>query len=76
MRNLPTGEYPRAHRFQHHAHGKRICVSTELIDSKSDETVRSHSERSYGEGRSVEALNVIAADVRRDFRGLLNSTVN
>jgi DNA-binding winged helix-turn-helix (wHTH) protein/tetratricopeptide (TPR) repeat protein len=47
--------------------GEEYALSAELIDPQSGETVRSYTERSYGEGHILDALDVIAADIRRDL---------
>jgi eukaryotic-like serine/threonine-protein kinase len=47
--------------------GDEYALSAELIDPQSGDTVRSYSERSYGEGHILDALDVIAADIRRDL---------
>jgi len=47
--------------------GEEYALSAELIDPQSGETVRSYSERSYGEGHILDALDVIAGDIRRDL---------
>jgi eukaryotic-like serine/threonine-protein kinase len=47
--------------------GEEYALSAELIDPESGDTVRSYSERSYGEGHILDALDVIAADIRRDL---------
>jgi DNA-binding winged helix-turn-helix (wHTH) protein/tetratricopeptide (TPR) repeat protein len=47
--------------------GEEYALSAELIDPQSGDTVRSYSERSYGEGHILDALDVIAADIRRDL---------
>ena len=47
--------------------GEEYALSAELIDPQSGDTVRSYSERSYGEGHILDALDVIAGDVRRDL---------
>ncbi len=41
--------------------GEEYALSAELIDPQSGDTVRSYSERSYGEGHILDALDVIAA---------------
>jgi hypothetical protein len=56
--------------------GNEYALSTELIDSKSDETVRFYSGRFHGQGHSVDALGLIAVDARRDFGESLNNTAN
>lgn len=47
--------------------GEEYALSAELIDPQSGETVRSYSQRSYGEGHILDALDVIAVDIRRDL---------
>jgi len=47
--------------------GEEYALSAELIDPQTGETVRSYSERSYGEGHILDALDVIASDIRRDL---------
>ncbi|MGC2163924.1 MAG: tetratricopeptide repeat protein [Silvibacterium sp.] len=47
--------------------GEEYAISAELIDPQSGDTVRSYSERSYGESHILDALDVIAADIRRDL---------
>ncbi len=47
--------------------GEEYALSAELIDPQSGDTVRSYSERSYGEGHILDALDVITADIRRDL---------
>jgi eukaryotic-like serine/threonine-protein kinase len=47
--------------------GEEYALSAELIDPQSGETVRSYAQRSYGEGHILDALDVIAADIRRDL---------
>lgn len=47
--------------------GEEYALSAELIDPQSGETVRSYTQRSYGEGHILDALDVIAADIRRDL---------
>ena len=47
--------------------GEEYALSAELVDPQSGDTVRSYSERSYGEGHILDALDVIAGDVRRDL---------
>jgi DNA-binding winged helix-turn-helix (wHTH) protein/tetratricopeptide (TPR) repeat protein len=47
--------------------GEEYALSAELIDPQSGETVRSYSQRAYGEGHILDALDVIAADIRRDL---------
>jgi hypothetical protein len=45
--------------------GVEYALLEELIDPQSGDTVRSHSEQSYGEGHILGALDLIAADIRR-----------
>jgi DNA-binding winged helix-turn-helix (wHTH) protein/tetratricopeptide (TPR) repeat protein len=47
--------------------GEEYALSAELIDPQSGEAVRSYTQRSYGESHILDALDVIAADVRRDL---------
>jgi DNA-binding winged helix-turn-helix (wHTH) protein/tetratricopeptide (TPR) repeat protein len=47
--------------------GEEYALSAELIDPQSGDTVRSYTERSYGDGHILDALDVIAADIRRDL---------
>jgi DNA-binding winged helix-turn-helix (wHTH) protein/tetratricopeptide (TPR) repeat protein len=47
--------------------GEEYALSAELIDPQSGDTVRSYYERSYGEGHIIDALDVIAGDIRRDL---------
>jgi eukaryotic-like serine/threonine-protein kinase len=47
--------------------GDEYALSAELVDPQSGDTLRSYSERSYGEGHILDALDVIAADLRRDL---------
>lgn len=47
--------------------GEEYALSAELVDPQSGDTVRSYSERSYGEGHILDALDVIAADIRHDL---------
>lgn len=47
--------------------GEEYALSSELIDPQTGDTVRSYSERSYGEGHILDALGVIASDVRYDL---------
>ena len=47
--------------------GDEYALSAELIDPQTGETVRSYSERSFGEGHILDALDVIASDIRRDL---------
>jgi DNA-binding winged helix-turn-helix (wHTH) protein/tetratricopeptide (TPR) repeat protein len=47
--------------------GEEYALSAELIDPQTGDTVRSYSERSYGEGHILDALDVIASDVRYDL---------
>jgi DNA-binding winged helix-turn-helix (wHTH) protein/tetratricopeptide (TPR) repeat protein len=59
IRGLVTGSITRT--------GQEYALSAELIDPQTGETVRSYMERSYGEDHVLDALDVIAADVRRDL---------
>ncbi|MGB7730938.1 MAG: tetratricopeptide repeat protein [Candidatus Acidiferrum sp.] len=47
--------------------GNEYALSAELIDPQTGATVRSYMERSYGEDHILDALEVIASDVRRDL---------
>jgi eukaryotic-like serine/threonine-protein kinase len=47
--------------------GEEYALSAELVDPQSGDTVRSYSERSYGESHILDALDVIAADIRQDL---------
>ena len=47
--------------------GTEYAISAELVDPLTGNTVRSYSERADGEGHILDALDVIAADVRRDL---------
>jgi eukaryotic-like serine/threonine-protein kinase len=47
--------------------GNEYELTAELIDPQTGEAVRSYSERSYGEEHVLDALDVIAADIRRDL---------
>jgi tetratricopeptide (TPR) repeat protein len=47
--------------------GEEYALSAELMDPQTGETVRSYTQRSYGEGHILDALDVIAADMRRDL---------
>jgi len=47
--------------------GTEYAISAELVDPQTGDTVRSYSERADGEGHILDALDVIAADVRRDL---------
>jgi DNA-binding winged helix-turn-helix (wHTH) protein/tetratricopeptide (TPR) repeat protein len=47
--------------------GEEYGIYAELIDPQSGDTVRSDTERAYGEGHILDALDVIASDVRRDL---------
>ncbi len=47
--------------------GQEFALSAQLIDPQSGATVRSYMERSYGEDHILDALDVIAADIRRDL---------
>lgn len=59
IRGLVTGSITRT--------GQEYALSAELIDPQTGATVRSYMERSYGEEHILDALDVIAADVRRDL---------
>jgi DNA-binding winged helix-turn-helix (wHTH) protein/tetratricopeptide (TPR) repeat protein len=59
IRGLITGSITRT--------GQEYALSAELIDPQTGATVRSYMERSYGEDHILDALDVIAADVRRDL---------
>ena len=47
--------------------GQEFAISAQLIDPQTGVTVRSYTERSYGEDHVLDALDVIAADIRRDL---------
>ena len=47
--------------------GQEFAISAQLIDPQTGATVRSYTERSYGEDHVLDALDVIAADIRRDL---------
>jgi len=47
--------------------GQEYALSAQLIDPQTGATVRSYAERSYGEDHVLDALDVIAADIRRDL---------
>ena len=47
--------------------GDEYRLSAQLIDPQSGETVRSYTQRSNGEGHLLDALDTIAADLRRDL---------
>jgi len=47
--------------------GQEYALSAELIDPQTGATVRSYAQRSYGEDHILDALDVIAADIRRDL---------
>ncbi len=59
IRGLVTGSITRT--------GQEFALSAQLIDPQTGATVRSYMERSYGEDHILDALDVIAADVRRDL---------
>ena len=59
IRGLITGSITRT--------GQEYELSAELIDPQTGATVGSYMERSYGEDHILDALDVIAADVRRDL---------
>ena len=44
--------------------GQEFALSAQLIDPQTGATVRSYMERSYGEDHLLDALDVIAADIR------------
>lgn len=47
--------------------GQQYELIAQLIDPLTDETVRSYSERSFGEDHLLDALDKIAGEVRRDL---------
>jgi DNA-binding winged helix-turn-helix (wHTH) protein/tetratricopeptide (TPR) repeat protein len=47
--------------------GQEFALSAQLIDPQTGATVRSYTERSYGEDHVLDALDVIAVDIRRDL---------
>ncbi len=47
--------------------GNVYALSAQLIDPQTGETVRSYMQRSNGEGHLLDALDTIAADMRRDL---------
>ena len=59
IRGLVTGSITRT--------GREYAVSAALMDPQTGATVRSYMERSYGEDHILDALDVIAGDVRRDL---------
>jgi DNA-binding winged helix-turn-helix (wHTH) protein/tetratricopeptide (TPR) repeat protein len=59
VRGLITGSITRT--------GQEYALSAELIDPQTGATVRSYTERSYGEDHILDALDVIAGDVRKDL---------
>ncbi|MGB7285172.1 MAG: winged helix-turn-helix domain-containing protein [Candidatus Acidiferrum sp.] len=59
IRGLVTGSITRT--------GQEYALSAELIDPQTGATVRSYMERSYGEDHVLDALDVIAADIRHDL---------
>ncbi len=59
IRGLVTGSITRT--------GQEYALSAELIDPQTGATVRSYMERSYGEDHILDALDVIAEDIRRDL---------
>jgi DNA-binding winged helix-turn-helix (wHTH) protein/tetratricopeptide (TPR) repeat protein len=59
VRGLITGSITRT--------GQEYELSAELIDPQTGATVRSYTQRSYGEDHILDALDVIAAGVRRDL---------
>jgi DNA-binding winged helix-turn-helix (wHTH) protein/tetratricopeptide (TPR) repeat protein len=44
--------------------GQEYALTAQLIDPQSGETVRSYTERSYGEDHILEALDVLAKEIR------------
>jgi DNA-binding winged helix-turn-helix (wHTH) protein/tetratricopeptide (TPR) repeat protein len=59
IRGLITGSITRT--------GQQYALSAELIDPQTGATVRSYLEHSYGEDHILDALDVIAANIRRDL---------
>jgi eukaryotic-like serine/threonine-protein kinase len=59
IRGLITGSITRT--------GQEYALSAELIDPQTGATVGSYVEHSYGEDHILDALDVIAANVRRDL---------
>ncbi len=59
IRGLITGSITRT--------GQEYELSAELIDPQTGATVRSYTERSYGEDHILDVLDVIAGDIRRDL---------
>jgi eukaryotic-like serine/threonine-protein kinase len=47
--------------------GQEFAISAQLIDPQTGATVRAYTERSYGEDHVLDALDVIAGDIRRDL---------
>ncbi len=47
--------------------GQEYALSAQLIDPQTGSTVRSYMEHSYGEDHVLDALDVIAANIRRDL---------
>ena len=47
--------------------GQEYLLSAELIDPQTGTTVRSYMEHAYGEDHILDALDLIAADIRRDL---------
>jgi DNA-binding winged helix-turn-helix (wHTH) protein/tetratricopeptide (TPR) repeat protein len=47
--------------------GNEYELTAELIDPRTGETVRSHAERSIGEGHILDALDTLATDIRGDL---------
>jgi eukaryotic-like serine/threonine-protein kinase len=47
--------------------GNDYELTAELIDPKTGETVRSYAERSYGQDHILDALDLIAGNIRRDL---------
>lgn len=66
IRGLVTGSITRT--------GQEYALSAELIDPQTGATVRSYAERSYGEDHVLDALDVIASDIRRDLGESLYQT--
>lgn len=66
IRGLITGSITRT--------GQEYALSAELIDPQTGTTVKSYEERSYGEDHILDALDVIASDIRRDLGESLYQT--
>ncbi len=47
--------------------GQEYALTAELIDPQTGEIASSHSERSYGEDNILDALDVLAGEIRRDL---------